>query len=60
MHAVEDAIPTVLVMTGGIITLTKSGDFWFNPITGVLSIAIFLGVGLTLRGKRISHYSFDL
>lgn len=34
MHAIEDAVPTVLVTITGIITLTNSSDFWLNPISG--------------------------
>ena len=36
MHAIEDAVPTVLVTITGIITLTNSSDFWLNPISGVI------------------------
>ncbi|PFK47675.1 CPBP family intramembrane metalloprotease [Bacillus cereus] len=54
MHAIEDAVPTVLVTITGIITFTKSGDFWLNPISGVIATILFLGIGLLLRSIRIT------
>ncbi|OCA92097.1 CPBP family glutamic-type intramembrane protease [Pseudobacillus wudalianchiensis] len=53
MHAVEDAFPTVLVTISGVITFTKSGDVWLNPISGVVATILFLGIGLLLRWIRI-------
>ncbi|KMY55867.1 CAAX protease [Bacillus sp. FJAT-27231] len=53
MHAIEDAFPTVLVTISGVITFTKSGDFWLNPISGVAATILFLGIGLLLRSIRI-------
>lgn len=53
MHAVEDAFPTVLVTISGIITFTKNGDFWLNPVSGVVATILFLGIGLVLRSIRI-------
>ena len=53
MHAIEDAVPTVLVTITGIITLTKDSDFWLNPISGVVATIVFLGIGIVLRSIRI-------
>lgn len=53
MHAIEDAVPTVLVTIAGIITLTNSSDFWLNPISGVVATVLFLGIGIILRSIRI-------
>lgn len=53
MHTVEEAFPNVLVMTGGFVSFTKIGDVLLNPITGVFSTALFLGIGLLLRTFRI-------
>jgi membrane protease YdiL (CAAX protease family) len=53
MHALEDAVPTVLIMTSGIITLSKTSDVWLNPISGVLATILFLGIGIFLRSMRI-------
>lgn len=53
MHAVEDAIPTVLITVGGFVTFTKRSSIWLDPITGVLSIGIFIVLGLLLRNYRI-------
>ncbi|MDA1677922.1 MULTISPECIES: CPBP family glutamic-type intramembrane protease [unclassified Bacillus cereus group] len=53
MHALEDAVPTVLITITGIITLTNSSDFWLNPINGVVATVLFLGIGIVLRSIRI-------
>nr|WP_142337666.1 CPBP family glutamic-type intramembrane protease [Bacillus sp. AFS059628] len=53
MHAIEDAVPTVLVTITGIITLTNGSDFWLNPISGVVATIVFLGIGIVLRSRRI-------
>ncbi|HFK1547948.1 type II CAAX endopeptidase family protein [Bacillus albus] len=53
MHAIEDAVPTVLVTITGIITFTNSSNFWLNPISGVIATIIFLGIGIVLRSIRI-------
>lgn len=53
MHAIEDAIPTVLVFTGGYITFTKGSDIWLNPINGLAANILFLTIGLLLRKIRI-------
>jgi membrane protease YdiL (CAAX protease family) len=53
MHAIEDAFPNVLVITGGFIYLTRIGDVWFNPITGIIATVLFLSIGLLLRAIRI-------
>lgn len=52
MHAVEDGVPTVLVMTGGYITFTKTGSFYLHPITGLLSVILLGGMGLYLMLKK--------
>lgn len=53
MHAVEDAVPTVLVATGGYITFTNGSGLWLNPINGIVANILFLAIGLTLRKLRI-------
>ncbi|MDJ1476186.1 type II CAAX endopeptidase family protein [Bacillus sp. LS15-K4] len=53
MHAIEDAVPTVLVTITGIITLTNNSDFWLNPISGVVATVLVLGIGIVLRSIRI-------
>ncbi len=52
MHAIEDAFPTVLLMTGGFVTISSKADFWLNPITGVVAVVLFLAIGLALRAIR--------
>lgn len=53
MHAVEDGLPTLLISTAGIITLTKAGEFWLSPTTGVITTVLFVGFGLWLRSVRV-------
>lgn len=55
MHAIEDAVSTVLVTITGIITLTNSSDFWLNPNSGVAATVLFLGIGIVLRTIRIER-----
>ena len=55
MHAVEDAVPTVLVMVGGFITLTNNSDIYLNPITGIVATVLFLVIGFVLRVARINR-----
>ncbi len=55
MHAIEDAVSTVLVTITGIITLTNSSDFWLNPTSGVAATILFLGIGIVLRTIRIER-----
>ena len=52
MHALEDAIPTLLV-TDGHLLFTRGGDPLFNPTTGVLATTLFLCIGLYIRSLRI-------
>lgn len=51
MHAVEDAVPTLLT-TGGFIIFTKY-DLWLNPITGIVATILILASGLVLRRVRM-------
>lgn len=60
MHAIEDAFPTVLVTISGVITFTKNGDFWLNPVSGVAATILFLGIGLFLRSIRIKKENLDV
>jgi membrane protease YdiL (CAAX protease family) len=53
MHAVEDGVPTTLVTISGVIVLTKTGDIWLNPTTGVVTTILFTAIGLYLRTIRI-------
>ncbi len=55
MHALEDAVPTLLVTVSGVITFTKNGDFWLNPTSGVITTVLFIGIGLLLRAIRIKN-----
>jgi hypothetical protein len=59
MHAVEDAVPTLLIISG-FVTFTKSGDIWWNPVSGVAATMLFLGIGLFLRHIRIKRHHGNL
>ncbi|RKN83994.1 CPBP family intramembrane glutamic endopeptidase [Paenibacillus ginsengarvi] len=53
MHSVHAGVPAALMGPGGAITFTGLGGFWLNPLTGAVAAALFLGIGLWLRAKRI-------
>ncbi|HEX7057700.1 MAG TPA: type II CAAX endopeptidase family protein [Bacilli bacterium] len=53
MHALEDGVPTLLLSVAGVVTLSKTGELWLSPTTGVISTALFVGFGLWLRSIRI-------
>ena len=52
MHAIEDAVPTLLT-TGGFIVFLSGKDLWWNPVTGVTATILFVIFGLFLRRIRI-------
>ena len=53
MHALEDGVPTLLLSVAGIITLTKTGDLWLSPTTGIITTILFVGFGIWLRSIRL-------
>jgi membrane protease YdiL (CAAX protease family) len=53
MHALEDGVPTLLLSVAGVITMTKTGELWLSPTTGIMTTALFVGFGLWLRSIRI-------
>lgn len=53
MHALEDGVPTLLVSVAGVITLTKTGELWLSPTTGIITTILFVGFGLWLRSIRM-------
>jgi Co/Zn/Cd efflux system component len=56
-HAVEDAVPTLLVVQGYLI-FTQTGAFLFDPaLGGFVAALLFLGRGLKLRSIRIKKES---
>lgn len=57
LHSMEDAIPTVLVATGGFVKFKGLGEILLNPITGILSVVILTGFGLYIRKCRIKQCS---
>lgn len=52
MHAIEDGVPTMLFVTSGIIKLKQEAFFILDPIQGIVSLLLLLGVGIYLRRKR--------
>lgn len=55
MHTLEDGVPTLLLSVAGVISLTKTGDLWFSPTTGIITTILFVGFGLWLRSIRIKR-----
>ena len=55
MHAVEDAIPNLLIFEEQVIQFTRIGDLLFNPLRGILPLITFLIIGLWLRKRRIAR-----
>lgn len=53
MHTLEDGVPTLLLSVAGVITLTKTGELWLSPTTGIITTIFFIGFGLWLRSIRI-------
>ena len=52
MHAIEDAVPALLVAEGYIV-FTGVYDIVFNPASGIIATGLFLAVGFILRSIRI-------
>lgn len=52
MHALEDGVPTLLLSVAGVITVTKTGELWLSPTTGIITTILFVGFGLWLRSIR--------
>jgi membrane protease YdiL (CAAX protease family) len=52
LHAIEDGVPTVLIMTGEYITFSKSSEWILHPITGLISVVVILGTGLFMLVNR--------
>nr|WP_274361704.1 MULTISPECIES: CPBP family glutamic-type intramembrane protease [unclassified Paenibacillus] len=53
MHALEDGVPTLLLSVAGVITLTKAGELWLSPTSGIITTILFVGFGLRLRSIRL-------
>ena len=55
MHAVEDALPTLLLIEGYLV-FTTTCDILFNPTTGIITtILFFWGGGFAFRTIRIKR-----
>ncbi|MGE7274856.1 CPBP family glutamic-type intramembrane protease [Brevibacillus panacihumi] len=52
MHALEDGVPTLLLSVAGVISFTKTAEFWLSPTTGIITTILFVGFGLWLRSIR--------
>ncbi|HLQ71013.1 MAG TPA: type II CAAX endopeptidase family protein [Bacillota bacterium] len=59
LHVLEDAVPTVLITTSGMMTMTKGWDLFFNPTSGIITTILFIVVGLILRSVRIKKESIS-
>lgn len=54
LHTMEDAVPTALVTLGELITFSRNGALWFEPVSGILPNLVFIAAGLWLRHIRIA------
>jgi len=52
LHAVEDAVINPLVIDGHI-SITSGMEIFISPICGIIPTALYLMIGLWLRGRRI-------
>jgi hypothetical protein len=53
LHAVEDAVINPLVIDGHI-TISSGMEIFISPICGIIPTALYLMIGLWLRGRRMS------
>lgn len=53
LHAMEDAVPTLLFVTTDVFRIKKSLSVMIDPISGFITTAILLLIGLSLRKYRI-------
>lgn len=53
LHAMEDAVPTLLFVTTDVFRIKKSLSVMIDPISGFVTTAILLLIGLSLRKYRI-------
>lgn len=54
LHSVQNSISTALAVTGASVQYEGGAEVVFDPVTGILSIIILVGVGLLIRKKRIA------
>lgn len=54
LHSVQNSISTALAVTGASVQYEGGAEVVFDPVTGILSIIILVGVGLPIRKKRIA------
>jgi hypothetical protein len=52
LHAVEDAVINPLVIDGHI-SISSGMEIFISPISGIIPTALYLGIGLWLRKRRI-------
>jgi membrane protease YdiL (CAAX protease family) len=52
LHAVEDAVINPLIINGHI-SITSGMEIFISPICGIIPTALYLMIGLWLRGRRI-------
>ena len=54
LHSVQNSISTAFIVTGASAQYEGEAQAVFDPVTGILSIIILVGVGLLIRKKRIA------
>ncbi len=53
LHSVQNSISTAFIVTSISAQYEDRAQVLFDPVTGILSIIILVGVGLLIREKRI-------
>lgn len=48
---------TVIVSADGYISFTRNGDIWLNPTNGIISIILYLSIGILLKKYRLKVLS---
>ena len=60
LHSMQDAVPTLLFVTAGVLQIKANYSVMLDPISGILPTMLVLFAGLGLRKCRISLYEKTL
>ena len=60
LHSMQDAVPTMLFVTAGVLQIKANYSVMLDPISGILPTVLVLFAGLGLRKCRISLYEKTL
>lgn len=54
MHMIGNSL-TAIVSADGYISLTPNSDIWLNPTNGIISMILYLSIGILLRKYRLQR-----